>query len=333
MWRCLSVLLLFIAIPALAQISANPQNRSTCTLRVDVMFVTGGRATSGVRVQLLQGLANAAPIEVEMTNSSGSTEFPNLPPGDYRVELSGSGIETTQSNIIHIEDGRVFESQTVTVREAVGPNPGTPKGSSGNIVTVAELNVPSEASQELARGNVEMQHNNWKKAAAHFNKAVSIYPQYASGFYNLSVANFHLGKSDAQRDALQKALNINENFVPALVGLAHLEVADHKPDQAKTLLDKAVSHDPTNVEALALRVRVNFLQGQDQQTIADAQSVHDMPHQGFATVHYSAAAAFQRLNRIPEMLAQLQLFLQEDPKNPRADYVRQTIAELQGSPH
>jgi tetratricopeptide (TPR) repeat protein len=178
-----------------------------------------------------------------------------------------------------------------------------------------------------------MQRNDWKKAAEHFNKAVSIYPQYASAYYNLSAAYSHLGKSDAQRDALQKALKVNENFAPALVSLAHLAVADHKPEQARPLLDKAISADPTNVEALALRVRVDFLQGQDQQAVADAEKVHEMPHQGYATVHYTAAGALQRLNRIPEMVAQLQLFLQEDPTNPRADYVRQAITELQGQSH
>ncbi len=332
MWRCLPLFLIFAAVPAHAQISANPGKRTVCTLRVDVAFVAGGRATSGLRIQLMQGLANAVPIEVEMTNSSGSAEFRNLPPGDYRVEVSGDGIQTTQGDIIHMDGTEVFESRLVAVRKA-DPSSGVPNGVLGNTVTVAELNVPKEASQELARGDAEMQHNNWKKAAEHFNKAVSIYPQYASAYYNLSAAYLHLGKSDAQRNALQKALKVNDSFVPALVSLAHLEVADHKQEQARALLDKAVSTDPTNVEALALRVRVDFLQGQDQQAIADAQKVHDMPHQGFATVHYTAAAAFQRLNRIPEMLAQLQLFLQEDPKNPRADYIRQTIATLQGPPH
>jgi Flp pilus assembly protein TadD len=323
----------FTALPAHSQILSDPHNRSVCTLRLDVAFASGGHAVSGLRLQLLQGLANAAPLEVEMTNSSGSAEFPNLPPGDYRVEISGPGIETTQSGVIHIENGRVFESQTVVVRRAADPNAAVANSALGNTVTVTELNVPKQASLELARGDAEMAHNSWKKAAEHFNKAVSIYPQYASAYYNLSVAYWHLEKSDAQRDALQKALKINDSFVPALLGLAHLEVADHRPDQARALLDKAVSAEPTNVEALALRVRVDFLQGQDQQAIADAQKVHDLPHQGFATVHYTAAAAYQRLDQIPHMLAQLQLFLQEDPKNPRADDVRQTIAELQGQSH
>ena len=332
-WRRLVVVLLFPAVPISAQLSSNSINRSVTTLRIDVVFATGGRAASGVRVQLMQGLATAAPVDVAMTNSSGSAEFRNLISGDYRVEVSGEGIETTQSNVIHIENGRVFESHMVAVRRSGEAGPSDSKGGLGNMVSVEELNVPKEASRELARGDAEMQHNNWKKAVEHFNKAASIYPQYASAYYNLSAAYLRLGKSDAQREALQRALKVNEKFVPALVSLAHLELADHKPEQARPLLDTAITADPTNVEALALRVRVAFLEGQDQQAIADAQKVHGMLHPGYATVHYTAAAAFQRMNRIPEMLAQLQLFLQEDPNNQQADYVRKTIAEMQGQSH
>jgi tetratricopeptide (TPR) repeat protein len=281
----------------------------------------------------MQGLATAAPVDVAMTNSSGSAEFRNLISGDYRVEVSGEGIETTQSNVIHIENGRVFESQMIAVRRSGEAGPSDSKGGRGNMVSVEELNVPKEASRELARGDVEMQHNNWKRAVEHFSKAASIYPQYASAYYNLSAAYLRLGKSDRQRDALEKALQVNEKFVPALVSLAHLEVADHKPELARPLLDTAITADPTNVEALALRVRVAFLEGQDEQAIADAKKVHDLPHSGYATVHYTAAGACQRINRIPEMLAQLQLFLQEDPNNQLADYVRKTIAEVQGQSH
>jgi tetratricopeptide (TPR) repeat protein len=332
MCRRLFLFLLFAAVPAHAQYSANQQNHSLNTLRVDVVFVTGGHVPQDIRVQLLQGLANGVPLAVVMTDSSGSAEFPALLPGDYRVEMSGPGIEPKQSEIIHIQDGQVFVSQTIAVRKAADPNSET-NSAMGETVTVSELNVPKQASQELDRGNAEMQHGNWKKAADHFNKAVSIYPQYASAYYNLSVAYFHLDKPDGQREALQNALKINDSLVPALVSLAHLDVADHKPEQAKQLLDKALTASPTNVEALALRARVDFMLGLDQQAIDDAQKVHSLPHPGYATVHYTAAAAYQHMNQIPQTIAQLQLLLQEDPKNPRADYIRQTIAELQGSSH
>jgi len=332
MWRRLFLFLLFAAIPARAQYSANVQNQTVNTLRVDVAFVTGGHVPQGTRVQLLQGLATAVPLSVVVTDSSGSAEFPGLLPGDYRIEVSGPGVETKLSDIIHIQDGQVFVSQMLAVRKATEPNSDTKNGM-GGTVPVSELDVPKQASRELDRGNAEMQHSNWAKAAEHFNKAVSFYPQYASAYYNLSVAYSHLDKPEAQRQALQNALKINDNFVPALISLAHLDVADHKPEQAKQQLDKALTASPNNVEALALRVRIDFMLGHDQQAIDDANKVHDLPHAGYATVHYTAAAAYQHMNQIPQMIAQLQLLLQEDPKNPRADYIRQTIAELQSSSH
>jgi len=332
MWPRLLLILLFAALPTHAQYSANVQNHTLNTLRVDVAFVTGGHVPQGIRVQLLQGLATAVPLAVVVTDSNGSAEFSALLPGDYRVEVSGPGIEPKQSDIIHIQDGQVFISQTIAVRKPTAPNPET-NTRMGNTVAVSELDVPKLASKELDRGDAEMQHSNWQKAADHFNKAISIYPQYASAYYNLSVAYSHLDKPDAQREALQNALKINESLAPALVSLAHLDVADHKPEQAKQQLDKVLTTNPTNVEALALRVRVDFMLGQDQQAIDDAQRVHDLPHAGYATVHYTAAAAYQHLNQIPQTIAQLQLLLQEDPNNPRADYIRQTIAELQASSH
>lgn len=326
-------LLLFALLSCAVAVATHAQSSSTrnvtlSTLRVDVEFASKGIPASGLRVELLQGLTTGIPYQVGLTNSSGWAEFENLVPGDYSVEVSGDGVETTNSGNIHIESGRVFLSQLVVVH----PSANAAAASAGKSVNVRDLSIPRTALEELARGDTEMQHSHWKKAAGHFQKAASIYPNYSSAYYNLSVAYSRLQQTDQQRDALQKALNVDGRFVPALVSLAHLEFADHKLTETRALLDKATAADPTNVDALALLVRVDFLQKQYQQTIDDANKVHSLPHQGYATVHYTAAAAYQQLNRIPEMIAELKIYLNEDPTSPSAAYVRHTIASLEIPP-
>lgn len=327
MWRLSALFLVSFALAAHAQVSSNQRNETPCTLQVDVESANKGLPESGVRVEIFQGLAGVSPYQVSLTNSSGWAEFENLLPGDYRAEVSGGGIETTNSGNIHIENGRVFLATLVVVRASTENN--SEIVATTGTVSVRELKTPNGASEELARGDAEMEHKHWKKAAAHFKKAISIYPQYPSAYYDLSVAYYRMAQTDKQRDALKKALASDDRFVPALVSLAHIQFADHKLPNTRELLNKAISADPTNVDALALLVRVDFLQGHYQATIDDAERVHSLPHQGYATVHYTAAAAYQRLNRIPEMIEQLKIYLKEDPTSPSATYVRQTIATLE----
>ena len=324
MWRLSAFLFLLFVVPAHAQVSAsNRGNETLCTLRVDVEFSNNGTPAAGVRVELLQGLISATPDQVALTNSSGSVEFDGLLPGHYRIQVSGERIETVQSGDIHIANDRAFESQLIVVRTK---SAATPAAGPARSVDVLDLNAPKKAFKELARGDKEVERKNWKKAAEHFQKALSIDPRYPAALYNLSVAYYWLGKLDQQRSALQQTVRIDDRYVPALVGLAHLDFADRNLPATRGLLDKAIAADPANVEALALRVRVDFMQGQYEQVVADAQRVHGLPHQGYASVHYAAAAACQRLNRIPEMIVQLKLFLKEDPDSPSAGHVRRIIA-------
>lgn len=327
MWRFLLLVIVFSAAAVHAQSSATLGNETLCTLRVDVEFADKGVPAARVHVELLQGFAGAAPDEVALTDSSGSAQFENLPPGDYSVKVSGEGIETTDSGNFRIESGRVFMSELVAVRRKPG-NDADASGATASTVSVRDLNVPAKALEEFTNGDSEMQHKHWKKAANDFKKAVSSYPQYSAAYYNLSVAYYQLGQKDRQREALWACLKINNRFAPALVSLAHIDFADHKLPETRDLLDKAITADRTNVDALALRVRVDFVQGKYQETIADAQTVHSLPHEGYATVHYTAAAAYQRLNNIPAMIDQLKIYLKEDPDSGSADYVRKTIAAL-----
>jgi hypothetical protein len=316
-----------VLLVVLSGFAVRAQVLSSCSVRVDVVLSDKGQPVAGVRVELFERAAGDIPSQVALTNSSGSAQFENLRAGDYHVMVSGAGIETTNGPLFRIDGTHVSESQFIAVRALEND-----KAGAGNTVNVHELNVPAEASQELARGDGEMKRKHWRQAADHYNKAVTIYPQYTVGYYDLSVAYYQLQQPDEQRDALQKTLNIDDHFVPALVSLAHMEFADHKLPETRALLDRAVAADPADVEALALRVRVDFMEGKYEEAISDAQKVHSLPHTGYAWVHYTAAAAYQQLNRIPEMINELKTYLKEDPTSSNASYVRQTIVAEGGTP-
>ncbi len=321
-WAAPLALLLLATTPVLAQLLSN---QASGTIRVDVVNSKGGHARAGLSVQLLGGLSGRG-VGMNTTNSSGTAEFEGVEPGNYHVRVSGDGIQTAESDTVTVQGTTVFESVTVVVRDIEAGNPGS------SSVAVVDLNVPKEASKEYDHGNEEMAHKHWNKAMDHFNKAIAIYPQYSSAYNNLAACYEKLGQKDRQRDALQKAISANDHCVPAMVNLAYMAVDDHNLSEAVILLNKATAADPNYVEALVLMARVDFMQARYDDAIAAAHKVHSLPHEHFAIVHYTAAGAYEREGRLPEAIAELQLYLKEEPTGPRSDAVRKAIAAFQKEP-
>jgi Tfp pilus assembly protein PilF len=53
-----------------------------------------------------------------------------------------------------------------------------------------------------------------------------------------------MGDRTREREALQKAVSLNDHFAPAFVNLARMAITDHDFPAAETLLDKAAGMDP-----------------------------------------------------------------------------------------
>ncbi len=99
------------------------------------------------------------------------------------------------------------------------------------------------------------------------------------------------------------------------------------------MLTNATRAEPSNAGTMTLLAQAQLLNKHFDAAVATAHSVHAMPHQNFALVHYIAARALERENRLQDALAELQVFLTEEPKGARADHVREEIAEIQHPQH
>jgi Tetratricopeptide repeat len=297
-----------------------------CTLRIDVVNVDGSRVTAPLRVELTQGFNNI-PIAVTMTGDSGTAEFEDLHAGDYRVRVTGESIQPAESGTIEIEGGRAFASEMVPVHPATKDNAGNAPG--GATVDVADLKVPKNAADEYNRANKEISHGHCDKAITHLEHAIALYPKFCSAYNNLAVCYFRLGKRDLERQSLERAVNTNNSCVPPMVSLAKLDLEEQNTTAAAPLITKALAAEPNNVGALALQARLDLMEDNFDLAIAAAQKVNNMPHKGYAIVHYIAARAYEQEGHIAEAIKELQAFLKEEPSGPGADLVRKEMQGLQ----
>lgn len=317
------VLFLSLAVSsAAAQFTGNAK----CTIRVDVIYATGGHAPAGLEVELLKEMGSV--VSITRTNGLGTAEFYDLQAGDYHAVVTGNGIETADSGTITVNDWNVFISQAVAIRSK-GADAGTAGPGASPAISAVDLSAPPTAMKEYKRGNQEMERKNWAKAVDHFKQAIVIYPKFSAAYNNLAASYSELNQRDQQREALNKAIEYNDHCLPALLNLSDLDLQQKNVSEAGTLLEKALAIDPSNIQALSYLAEVDVAQGQYNLAIDAAHKVHSQPHKGLAIVHFTAASAFEREGRVKDAIAELQVFLHESPQGPRADMARKAIDGLQ----
>jgi tetratricopeptide (TPR) repeat protein len=67
-----------------------------------------------------------------------------------------------------------------------------------------------------------MNEQDWAKALQHLQRAIEIYPQYAMVYNNLGAVYGHLNDRQHEREAFQKAIDLDSLFAPGYVNLAKL---------------------------------------------------------------------------------------------------------------
>ncbi len=328
--RGLLLPLTLLLVPcALAQFGSDME--TTGNVNVRVTFNDGRACNLQLHVQLMES-SSTTPVVEGYTNTSGMLEFPNIRIGNYHLLVSGEGIEETDSGVFEVDPRKVSQYQYVIVKRAGEANSTESKQHTDPTVAAVDLSIPASARNEFDKANEFMNKENWKKAIERLTKALEIYPKFAAAYNNLGVVYSRLKDRVLERQALQKAISINDHFAPAYVNLARMDIVDHNFPEAETMLGKATASDPNNPLTLVLLANVQLLDQHYDEAIANCRKAHSMPQDPHALAHYIAARAWEHENRPAEALSELQTFLQEEPSGPRADAVRKEIAGLQNQP-
>jgi tetratricopeptide (TPR) repeat protein len=295
-------------------------------VHVHVIFENDRKAGANLLVRLMKG-SSSTPVDTTWTNEAGQANFSGIVVGQYNVEVTGDGIVTTRSPTFDVDERKVTQSQYVVVRrvEDAAPKPGEARAPS---VSAADLNVPAKARKELDKASKAMDAQDNKKALEHLQKALAIAPRYVTAYNNLGVLYARMNDIPHEREALEKAISFDPHFGPALLNLGRLDVRQKAFSEAEDVLAKEVGIDPTNPESLMLLADAEYMDQHYDAAIGNAQKAHAVAEKHPSFVHYIAARAYQHENKTQQALAEFELFLQEEPKGPRADHVRGDIARI-----
>jgi len=299
------------------------------SVHIHVIFANERSAGPYLMVRLMDGSSQNV-VSTTYTNDMGQADFLTVRIGVYHVQVSGVGVQTTDSDTFEVDARKVAQAQYVVVRQDEDSGP-KPVSAHSPMVSATDMNVPSKARKELDKANEEMALQNWKSSLDHLNKAITLAPQWATAYNNLAVLYARTNDVPHEEEALKKAVNLDEHFAPALLNYGKLCIRQKNFPQAEELLQKATTVDPDNPEVLLLLADAAYMDHHFDVAISSAQRAHSANQDHPSFVHYIAARAYQQQNQQTQALAEFKTFLQEEPKGPRADYVRGDIAKIENA--
>ena len=251
-----------------------------------------------------------------------------MPVGEYHVVVTGGEIELADSGVFEVDRRRMSQAIFITVHSKEESKPNNAPSGNASVAAV-DLDIPADAKKEFDKASEAMARQDWPGAEQRLKQATTIYPRYALAYNNLAAVYGHMNDRPHQRESLEKALALNDHFVPALVNLAKLCFQDGDATRAETLLEGALRAEPSNTGTMMLLAQAQLLNKHFDAAIATVHTAHSMPHQGLAVIHFIAARAYERQNRPQEALVELHTFLTEEPVGARADQVRAEITRIE----
>jgi tetratricopeptide (TPR) repeat protein len=309
------VVLFLLGPSASAQLDTRTATRP---VHVKVAFTTGG-CDSPTHVTLSAEDRRIAEGDV---NGKCEVNFVSVPLGNYHLIVSGQTFSTTDSGNIDVTaSGDTKFGVKVKRANDFEWNYGL---STKAFVAASDLAAPTRARKEFDKANELLAKQDLAQAVQKFNKAIALYPSYAVAYNNLGVIYARLGEPQRERQALEKAIGIDDHFALAYTNLGRMNIAASDFSSAVAALQKASALDQTESVTLLLLGYAELMEQRFNDAVATSRRAHGLQdHPAF--VHRVAARALEGQRELAGAIEELQQFLEEEPRGPRADAARKEL--------
>ncbi len=290
--------------------ASSPAPGRGLTVTVDGRVVRAGDGTNvaGARVILTDN--RGAIRGVVYTRDGGSFQFPQVNPGRYSLTVWHQDYaEYTETLDLMLSP--VTGLQIMLVPRALPPE------TLQSTVPVWALQIPRKAEQEFDRGLQAMERGDTKRALRFMQKAVQVYPDFATAHAALGNAYQKLTQPENAKKAYEKAVAIDDTLYSAWLGLGTLALAAHRHAEAEQHLRRACSLRPGHWPAWYQLAELYAETGDAPHTEESVRHAWEM-HASMPRLHILLINALVMQEKYLESLATMEAFLAAFPDDPLA---------------
>ena len=216
----------------------------------------------------------------------------------------------------------------------------------GTTLSATPYQAPKDARSAYEKGLEAERKGKLADARQYFEKAVEIYPKYASAWFQLGAVLQNLAQKESARDAYTRATTIDSKFLPPYLSLASMAYQAEDWPQVLNLTNHVLDLDPlryANVTSYILDLdpldyaeayfynsaanyKLNKFEDAEKSGLK-AERLDVRPR--FPQLHLLLAEIFTRKHNYATAISETKIYLELAPHAKNADQVREQLANLE----
>jgi tetratricopeptide (TPR) repeat protein len=116
----------------------------------------------------------------------------------------------------------------------------------GYTVSATTAQAPGSARKAMEKGREQQTQNKWDDAQKSFEKAVSIFPKFATAWFELGRTQLRNNDRAGARHSFEQAVVADSKYVNPYLGLSELAMREQKWQELVDMSDKTLALNPVN---------------------------------------------------------------------------------------
>jgi tetratricopeptide (TPR) repeat protein len=254
------------------------------------------------------------------TNSDGTFEIDNLPPGSYEV-LATSGLSESRQRI-QLNGGET----SVDIRISAGASQSQ---NTGPTVSVAEMKVPAKARNEFDKARELAAKNKLEDARKHLDSALKSYPNFADALTLRGVLDMQEQKFQAAEQDLENAIKADPSHAPAYTALGAVFSSEHRFDDALRELALGESLNPGSWQAHFEMSKARLGKRDFAAALQEITKASSLAGKDYPVLHIIKADALIGIRDYTAAIAELKTYLGKEPDGQNSLAVRQQLSQVE----
>ena len=211
------------------------------------------------------------------------------------------------------------------LRRAVEPRD---KGTGGNLVSAAELNLPKKARKLHDEAVEEMARGDNTSAIASLERVLEMAPDFFPAEDELGVAYFRTGKLERARQSFEGSIRHNANFATAHVHLGMTLNMLHQFREAEQALEKGLALEANSWAGNYHLAAAALALGNDTKAEACLKKALLVARDQHPETHIALANLYVKTARYQLAADELSAYLKAAPAGPLAPRAKQVLEDM-----